>query len=236
MKKLLIPFLFITNSLFSQDTITTKFTFDLLGSVSQANVVTQNNILLNSNCSVNWKKFETGLITTYQNMTSNNTQVVNDVVLRVQPRIVDKKYSLFSFGQISSLYSKKVNLRVESGLGYGQTIFKTKLLEGTLSGGLLYFSNDYTDLTHREGLRLSPRVQLFGKNEKYKITYSFETYYQPNLMDKKDYITNTKASFLFDLNKKFAIKFNYSSSFESFVKSGGRNDIKNFTMGFNLNL
>ena len=120
MKKLLIPFLFITNSLFSQDTITTKFTFDLLGSVSQANVVTQNNILLNSNCSVNWKKFETGLITTYQNMTSNNTQVVNDVVLRVQPRIVDKKYSLFSFGQISSLYSKKVNLRVESGLGYGQ--------------------------------------------------------------------------------------------------------------------
>ena len=143
---------------------------------------------------------------------------------------------MFSFGQVSSLYSKKVNLRVESGLGYGQTIFKTKLLEGTLSGGLLYFSNDYTDLTHREGLRLSPRVQLFGKNEKYKITYSFETYYQPNLMDKKDYITNTKASFLFDLNKKFAIKFNYTSSFESFVKSGGRNDIKNFTMGFNLNL
>ena len=55
-------------------------------------------------------------------------------------------------------------------------------------------------------------------------------------MDKKDYITNTKATFLFDLNKKFAIKFNYSSSFESYIKSGGRNDIKNFTMGFNLNL
>ena len=236
MKKLLIPILLIANNLFSQDTITTKFGFDLTGSVSKANTVNQNNIILNSNCSVNWKKFETGLITSYQNMTTNNTQVVNDVVMRIQPRIVDKKYSIFSFGQISSLFSKKVNLRIESGLGYGQTIFKNALFESTVSAGLLYFSNDYMDLTHREGLRVSPRLQVFGKNEKYKISYSFETYYQPNIMDKGDYITNTKATFLFDLNKKFAIKFNYSSSFESYVKSGGRNDIKNLTLGFNLNL
>jgi hypothetical protein len=59
MKKLLIPFLILTNTLFSQDTIKTKFTFDLTGSVSQANANKQDNILLSSFSSVGWKKFET---------------------------------------------------------------------------------------------------------------------------------------------------------------------------------
>ena len=117
MKKLLIPFLILTNTLFSQDTIKTKFTFDLTGSVSQANDNKQDNILLSSFSSVGWKKFETGLSTSYQMMTNNNTQLINDFVLRVQPRIIDDKYSIFSFGQISSLYSKKVNQRVEAGVG-----------------------------------------------------------------------------------------------------------------------
>ena len=167
-------------------------------------------------------------------MTNNNTQLINDFVLRVQPRVIDEKYSIFSFGQISSLFSKKVNQRVEAGAGYGRTVFKRKLLEGTFSLGTLYFNNDYTDLTNRKGLRLSPRIQLFGKNEKYKISYSFEGFYQPNLLDKKDYITNTKTTFLFDINKKFSIKVNYLTSFESFIITGAQNDIKNFTMGFNL--
>ncbi len=117
MKKLLIPFLILTNTLFSQDTIKTKFTFDLTGSVTQANTNKQDNILLNSFSSVGWKKFETGLSTSYQMMTNNNTQLINDFVLRVQPRVIDENYSIFSFGQISSLYSKKVNQRVEAGIG-----------------------------------------------------------------------------------------------------------------------
>jgi hypothetical protein len=129
-----------------------------------------------------------------------------------------------------------VNQRVEAGIGYGKTIFKLKLLESTFSLGTLYFNNDYSDLTNRKGLRVSPRIQLFGKNEKYKISYSFEGFYQPNLLDKKDYITNTKTTFLFDLNKKFSIKVNYSTSFESFIITGAQNDIKNFTMGFNLSI
>ena len=53
-------------------------------------------------------------------MTNNNTQLINDFVLRVQPRVIDEKYSIFSFGQISSLYSKKVNQRVEAGIGYAK--------------------------------------------------------------------------------------------------------------------
>ena len=238
MKHILLTLLLTpTTFIFAQtDTIKTKFTFDLTGSVSQANDNKQDNILLSSFSSVGWKKFETGLSTSYQMMTNNNTQLINDFVLRVQPRVIDEKYSIFSFGQISSLYSKKVNQRVEAGVGYGRTIFKRKLLESTFSLGTLYFNNDYSDLTNRKGLRLSPRIQLFGKNEKYKISYSFEGFYQPNLWDKNDYITNTKTTFLFDLNKKFSIKMNYSTSFESFIITGARNDIKNFTMGFNLSI
>ena len=232
---LILSFLFSTQ-LLSQDTIKTKFTFDLTGSASQANTNRQDNILLGSFSSVGWKKFETGLSTSYQLMTNNNVQLINDFVIRVQPRIIDPNYSVFSFGQISSLYSKKVNQRVEAGFGYGRTIFKRKLLEGTFSVGTLYFSNDYSNLTSRKGLRLSPRIQLFGKNEKYKISYSFEGFYQPNLWDQNDYITNTKTTFLFDLNKKFSIKVNYQTSFESFIITGARNDIKNFTMGFNLSI
>jgi hypothetical protein len=41
----------------------------------------QDNILLNSFSSVGWKKFETGLSTSYQMMTNNNTQLINDFVL-----------------------------------------------------------------------------------------------------------------------------------------------------------
>ena len=131
MKKLLIPFLVLTNTLFSQDTIKTKFTFDLTGSISQANTNKQDNILLNSFSSVGWRKFETGLSTSYQMMTNNNTQLINDFVLRVQPRVIDENYSIFSFGQISSLYSKKVNQRGEAGIGYGKTIFKRKKITFT---------------------------------------------------------------------------------------------------------
>jgi len=109
MKQLfLFLLLFSTTQLFSQDTINTKFNFDLTGSISQANTVNQDNILFNSSSSVGWKKFETGLITSYQMMTNNNTPLINDFVVRVQPRVIDKNYSAFSFGQISSLYSKKV--------------------------------------------------------------------------------------------------------------------------------
>lgn len=238
MKKTLLPILLLSSlNLFGQqDTIITKFNFDLTGAVSQANSNTQNNIQFNSMSSVGWKKFETGLITSYQIMNNNGTQLINDFVIRVQPRVVDKKYSVFSFYQLSSLYSKKVNQRIETGVGYGRTIFKRKLIEGTLSLGTLYFSNDYSDLTRKEGIRVSPRIQFFGKNEKYKLSYLFEGFYQPNVLDKKDYISNTKTSLLFDLNKKFSIKLNYVTSFESYIKSGGRNDIKNFTMGFNLSI
>jgi hypothetical protein len=105
-------------------------------------------------------------------------------------------------------------------------------LESTFSLGTLYFNNDYSDLTNRKGLRVSPRIQLFGKNEKYKISYSFEGFYQPNLLDKNDYITNTKTTFLFDLNKKFSIKVNYSTSFESFIITGAQKRYQKFYYGF----
>ena len=63
MKHILLTLLLTpTTFIFAQtDTIKTKFTFDLTGSISQANTNRQDNILLNSYSSVGWKKFETGL-------------------------------------------------------------------------------------------------------------------------------------------------------------------------------
>jgi hypothetical protein len=96
---------------------------------------------------------------------------------------------------------------------------------------MLYYSNNFQDLTHREGFRHSPRFQTWGKIEDYKINYSFEIFYQPSIDDLNDYILRSKTVLGFDLNKKFMITASYNSWFESYYVIGSRNNVKTFTFG-----
>ncbi len=65
-KYILIPLLILSNFVLGQDTITYKYNVDLTGTINNANDNRQNNIVLSTFNSVNWKKFETGMSTNYQ--------------------------------------------------------------------------------------------------------------------------------------------------------------------------
>jgi hypothetical protein len=216
-----------------QDTIPikTSYKFDLTGVVNNVNGVSKTIVNSSASNTVKWRKFESTLGTDYQLLSDQGINAVNDFTLRVQPRIVEKHYSIFSFGQLSSLESKKITQRFEGGIGGGRTIWKTKYLESTVSYAMLYYNNDFQDLTHRNGFRHSPRFQFWGKLEDYKINYSFEIFYQPSTQDYNDYILRSKTVVGFDLNKKFMINATYNSWYESFYAVGSRNNVKTFTFG-----
>ena len=229
----LIPIIIIPTSALCQDTIPIKTTykFDLTGVVNNVNGVSKTIVNSSASNTVKWRKFESTLGTDYQLLSDQGINAVNDFTLRVQPRIVEKHYSIFSFGQLSSLESKKITQRFEGGIGGGRTIWKTKYLESTVSYAMLYYNNNFQDLTHRNGFRHSPRFQFWGKLEDYKINYSFEIFYQPSTQDYNDYILRSKTIVGFDLNKKFMINATYNSWYESYYAVGSRNNVKTFTFG-----
>ena len=243
MKKLislLVPIIVFPLSLSAQDKpqdeIKTSYKFDLTGVVNTVNGLTRTVVNTSASNSVKWKKFESSVGTDYQLLSDNGVNAVNDFTLRVQPRIVEDHYSIFTFGQLSSLESKKITQRFEGGAGGGRTILKTKYLESTLSYAMLYYNNNFQDLTHRDGFRHSPRFQTWGKIENYKLNYSFEIFYQPSTSDFIDYILRSKTTLGFDLNKKFMINATYQSWYESFYVVGSRNNVKTLTLGTSFKL
>jgi hypothetical protein len=233
MKKniLLLLSIILFNQLLSQDTIKTSYKVDLTGIVNEVNGQSRTTLNFNLSNSIKWKKFESMIGTDYQLLSNDGTNAVNDFTVRLQPKIVDKKYSIFSFGQLSSLESKKITSRFEGGIGGGITLFKLSSLESTFSYGTLYYNNNFQDLTQRKGFRHSPRFQMYGKYEPYKISYSTEIFYQPAFERLDDYILRTKTAVGFDLNKKFTINLSYVTWFESYFVTGALNDVKTFTVG-----
>jgi hypothetical protein len=225
--------LFILTNLSAQnDSIQTSYKVDLTGVLNQVNGVSRTTLNFNALNTVKWKKFESSISTDYQLVSEDGENAVNDFTVRLQPRIVDKKYSVFSFGQLSSLESKKITQRFEGGLGGGFTAYKKKdLLQVNLSYATLFYNNNFQDLTNRNGFRHSPRISIYGKNEKSKLSYSTEVYYQPSFTDLNDYILRSKNSIGFDLNKKFTITLLYTTWFESFFITDAINDVKTFTVG-----
>ena len=193
---------------------------------------TRTTLNFNALNTVKWKKFESSVSTDYQLVSNDGTNAVNDFTVRLQPKIVDEKYSVFSFGQLSSLESKRITQRFEGGLGGGITAYKKdKVLQINLSYATLYYNNNFQDLTNRNGFRHSPRIQIYGKNEKSKLSYATEMFYQPTFLDLNDYILRTKSSVGFDLNKKFTITLIYNTWFESYFIQDAINDVKTFTVG-----
>lgn len=226
-------FLILTYSLSAQnDTIQTSYKVDLTGVLNQVNGSTRTTLNFNALNTVKWKKFESSVSTDYQLVSNGGVNDVNDFTVRLQPKIVDENYSVFSFGQLSSLESKRITQRFEGGLGGGFTAYKKdKVLQINLSYATLYYNNNFQDLTNRNGFRHSPRIQIYGKNEKSKLSYSTEMFYQPTFLDLNDYILRTKTSVGFDLNKKFTITLLYNTWFESYFIQDAINDVKTFTVG-----
>lgn len=233
--RLLLTTFYILNFLnlsAQNDTIQTSYKVDLTGVLNQVNGSTRTTLNFNALNTVKWKKFESSVSTDYQLVSNGGVNDVNDFTVRLQPKIVDENYSVFSFGQLSSLESKKITQRFEGGLGGGFTAYKKdKVLQINLSYATLYYNNNFQDLTNRNGFRHSPRIQIYGKNEKSKLSYATEMFYQPTFLDLNDYILRTKSSVGFDLNKKFTITLIYNTWFESYFIQDAINDVKTFTVG-----
>lgn len=228
-----LPFLFVLfpDSCLSQDTIRSTYRFDLTGVVNSVNGSKRTIVTTSAQNSVKWKKFESTVITDYQLISDNGVNAINDFSLRIQPRVIGDRYSIFSFGQMSSLESKKITQRFEGGIGGGRTIIRRKGIESTFSYGILYYNNNFQDLSQREGFRHSPRIQIFGRSESYRINYLVEAFYQPSFSDDQDFIFRSKSTVGFELNKKFTISGTYTAWFESVYAVGSRNDIRTLTIG-----
>jgi len=213
------------------DSVTTKYEFGLTGIYNSVNGVSRTTLTMNANNSIKWKKFESAVSTDYQLVSDDNINSVNDFTVRLQPKIVDENYSIFSFGQLSSLESKKISQRFEGGLGAGRNFFKKDHFKINLSYALLFYNNNFENLTNRNGLRHSPRVLIWGDLKKQNLSYYFETYYQPSTSDFTDYILRAKFITGFKINEKFSITLNYQTWFESYFVVGARNDVKTLTIG-----
>jgi|694.fasta_scaffold153555_3 hypothetical protein len=238
MKKiLLILILFSAFALSAQsDSVVSKYEFGLTGIYNSVNGVSRTTLTMNANNSIKWKKFESAVSTDYQLVSDDNINSVNDFTVRLQPKIVDENYSIFSFGQLSSLESKKISQRFEGGLGGGRNFFKKDQFKINLSYALLFYNNNFQDLTNRNGLRHSPRVVVSGDLKKQNLSYYFETYYQPSTSDLTDYILRAKFITGFKINDKFSITLNYTTWFESYYVLGARNDVKTLTIGTNFKI
>ena len=155
--RLLLTTFYILNFLnlsAQNDTIQTSYKVDLTGVLNQVNGLTRTTLNFNALNTVKWKKFESSVSTDYQLVSNDGTNAVNDFTVRLQPKIVDEKYSVFSFGQLSSLESKRITQRFEGGLGGGITAYKKdKVLQINLSYATLYYNNNFQDLTNRNGFR-----------------------------------------------------------------------------------
>jgi hypothetical protein len=232
-KKLLL----ILASLFSlhlkaqSDTVLSDYEFTLTGIYNSVNNVSRTTLTMNAKNSIKWKKFESVVSTDYQLVSDDNINSVNDFTVRLQPRIVDKKYSIFSFGQLSSLESKKISQRFEGGIGGGRNFFNRDEFKVNFSYALLFYNNNFQDLTNRNGLRHSPRIVISGDLKKYNLNYFLETYYQPSTADMNDYILKSKFVTGFKISEKFSITLNYATWFESYFVVGARNDVKTLTIG-----
>lgn len=223
---ILVPFIS-----YGQDTINTKYNFELTGIHNSVNGNARTTLTMLANNSVSWKKFESSVSTEYQLVSNDGVNSVNDFTVKLQPRIVDKKYSIFSFGQLSSLESKKISQRFEGGIGAGYNVIYKPNFGINLSYATLFYNNNFDNLTNRNGLRHSPRYVIWGKLPKHKITYSSEAYFQPSFIDYTDYILRTKHKVGLNLSDKFTISLNYSTWFESYFVQDATNDVKTFTIG-----
>lgn len=213
------------------DSVISKYEFSLTGIFNSVNGEPRTTLTMNAKNSIQWKKFESSVSTDYQLVTDDQVNSVNDFTVRLQPRIVDNKYSVFSFGQLSSLESKKISQRFEGGIGGGRNFFEKDFFKVNLSYALLYYNNNFQDLTNRNGLRHSPRIIIWGDLKKYNLSYQFETFYQPSTADLKDFIRRSKFVTAFKINDKFSISLNYSTWYESYFIPGARNDVKTLTAG-----
>jgi hypothetical protein len=216
-------------SLSAQDTIINKGKFGLSGMMM--NVNGQNQSILNSDFSHNLKrkKFDLTFSNNYVLSYKDGRKIQDDNIIRLQPRIVTKSWSLFAFGQVSRAFSRKLDNRTEAGIGGGHNLFKGKWYTVTGSYGILYDASDYSNGSEIKAFRHSPRLQFFGNLG--RTSFFTEAFYQPMTRDFNNYNYRTHVEIKYEINQKLSISTSYKRWYETFNVTGTSGLIENLTVG-----
>lgn len=173
--------------------------------------------------------FQLSTIGSLTQLTKNNVEISNDWVIKVQPRLIYNDWSAFNYEQFSKIYSRKIDFRSEFGIGGGTYFIKTLPVQGTISYGLIYFDTKYIDHSRVNGIRQSPRLQVFGNVKKFN--YMFELYYQPLLTDISNYNYNYTVRLSDPVTSRVAISIALLKTFEYYNFGGTQNSNLNWIVG-----
>jgi hypothetical protein len=151
----------------------------------------------------------------YTLLIRSNSTVTNDFSYKIQPRFFIDKIYIFDYVQISSIYSRKIDIRYENLLGIGYYIIKNKNIKTSISYGCLYqnskFINDSTNIL----VRHSVRFQINGSNK--NMNYFLETYYQPELFNASNTNYSYTAKISYKIDKKLSFNISLIKNYEQSV-------------------
>lgn len=234
MKHLLVLLLLAFNSI-AQSPSTWYYNGNVSLNASDISVNGQEQFLLNASFLHNIKKavktstFEITSTANYTNMNKNGVTYSDDLILKVNPRLVHKNWSVFNYEQVSSIYSRKINLRIETAFGGGTYWVNHPHFQGTIAYSVMGSETSYVNGFIVDALRHSPRFQIMGQ---YKVfTYSFEAFYQPLMNDWSNYNYNHTTKVSWPIWGKLAMNLAHVKTYESFTITGSSNVNSNLSVG-----
>jgi len=233
MKKILFVLLMICSlSAFSQDTLNNSGKLNLSGMFMNVNGSSQSSYSYDFSHSLKYRYWDIGVSSNYILSYVDGQRNQDDKVFRLQPRLVDKDWSVFVFTQYTQAFSRKLDSRMETGLGGGHYIIKRDDWKVTGSYALLMDRSLYLDRSSINATRHSPRVQFFGTWK--KLSLYFEEYYQPKIDDWSNYNSKSTSEIKYAINNKLSLVCSYKRSYETYTIKGTKNLNENFTIGTSI--
>ncbi len=231
--KLIIAFLLLSFSIIGQDTTRHRATIMLNGSFSNINGQSQISIGANNSYAFTRKHVENLILTKYLYVLENQSVIINDVTVRIQPRYMKKSWSAFAYHQFSSILSRKIDTRYEAALGGGRYIVKKPNFYSTLSYASIYIDTKYATGLNITNIRHSVRAQ-FGGNIK-RVTYTMECFYQPMMQEVSNYNYSYDIKVLVPIVKRLSFNVNSYGNYETFNLKGvsSSNDILSVGLSYN---
>ena len=231
-KLLLIAMLFLGSQVFGQDTAKHSGKFTLGGMQTVANSQTQSVFNYDFMHNIKYKKSDISFSSNYILSYQNGVKFQDDNNFRIQPRLLTHDWSLFTFGQYSQAYSRKLDNRVEAGFGGGHNIIKRDWFTVTGSYAMLFDNSNYADGSEIRTMRHSPRIQFFGKVKNF--SFFTEAFYQPKISDLNNYNYRETIEIKYSVSDKLSFTSAYKRSYETYNIKGTKGLIENFTIGTTL--
>jgi len=154
----------------------------------------------------------------YSTIHKDGKQISNELVYRLQFRIVRERWSSFAYQQTSILYSRHINLRSETALGTGTYLYRDSNFYGTASYALLYSNTIFQGGRSFMVLRNSLRLQ--SQNRLGRASLFLEAYYQPAVNDLGDRNYSWMGKLSTPITDKLAVNLSSVGSYEQVVYPG----------------